>query len=106
MELVKKEMKAGKTIVSATLSDHKKQKIKDFVKNYMGKVMSRRAEREAAKLQSANVKSAERGQEEVGSQSTVETTPQQVPGSSEGAEDGSPSRLGETPEGRKTAEVA
>jgi len=99
MELVKKEMKAGTTIVSATLSDHKKQKVKDFVKHYMGKVMARRAEREATKLQSATVKSADRGQEEIGSQSTVETTPQQVPGSSEDAEDGSSSRLREPPGG-------
>jgi hypothetical protein len=48
---VKKEIKAGKSTVDGPLSDHKKQKIKDFVKMYMGKVMARKAQKEAAKQQ-------------------------------------------------------
>ena len=48
---MKKEIKAGKTTVEEPLSDRKKQKIKDFVKVYMGKVMARKAQKEAAKKQ-------------------------------------------------------
>jgi SRI (Set2 Rpb1 interacting) domain len=79
LELVKKELKAGKTTVNETLSDSKKAKIKDFVKMYMGKVMARHKGRDRPKPGTGD--KAEEG-EDRGSQSTEETSPQQ-PGSSE-----------------------
>ena len=52
------------------LSDHKKQKIKDFVKMYMGKVMVRRAQKEAAKKQQQ--------QQEPGPSESVSTATPQI----------------------------
>jgi hypothetical protein len=78
LELVKKELKAGKTTVDETLSDSKKVKIKDFVKMYMGKVMARHKGRGDRSKPGTGDK-AEEG-EDRGSQSTGETSPQQ-PGS-------------------------
>jgi len=49
--LVSKEIKAGKTEVKDELSDDKKRKIKYFVKDYMDKVMARRAQKLASKQQ-------------------------------------------------------
>ena len=46
-----KEIKAGKTSIKDELSDDKKRKIKIFVKDYMDKVMVRRAQKQAAKQQ-------------------------------------------------------
>jgi SRI (Set2 Rpb1 interacting) domain len=48
---VRKEFKYAKDPNVTELSDHKKQKIKDFVKAYMTKVMARRAQKEATKQQ-------------------------------------------------------
>lgn len=67
---MKKEIKAGKTTVEEPLSDHKKQKIKDFVKVYMGKVMARKAEKEAARKQR---------QQEPGPSESVSTATPQLP---------------------------
>jgi SRI (Set2 Rpb1 interacting) domain len=78
LELVKKELKAGKTTVDETLSDPKKAKIKDFVRMYMGKVMARHKGRGERPKPGTGDK-AEEG-EDRGSQSTAETSPQQ-PGS-------------------------
>lgn len=47
--MVSKEVKAGKSHVKDELSDDKKRKIKIFVKDYMNKVMSRRAQKQQAK---------------------------------------------------------
>jgi SRI (Set2 Rpb1 interacting) domain len=80
LELVKKELKAGKTTVDETLSDSKKLKIKDFVKMYMGKVMARHKGRQHAKPTSSGEGDKVEEAEERGSQSTGETSPQQ-PGS-------------------------
>jgi hypothetical protein len=71
--LVKKEIKAGKSKVDETLSDHKKQKIKDFVKIYMGKVMARKLQKETAKLQ--------KQQEQQQENASVSTGTPQLPGS-------------------------
>jgi SRI (Set2 Rpb1 interacting) domain len=48
---VSKELKAGKLQVKDELSDDKKRKIKIFVKDYMDKVMIRRAQKQASKQQ-------------------------------------------------------
>ena len=66
---MKKEIKTGKTTVEGPLSDHKKQKIKDFVKVYMGKVMARKAQKEAARKQ----------QQEPGPSESVSTATPQLP---------------------------
>ena len=55
------------------LSDHKKQKIKDFVKIYMGKVMARKAQKEAAKKQQQ-----QQQQEPDPSESVSTATPQRT----------------------------
>jgi hypothetical protein len=46
---VSKEIKAGKTQMKEELSEDKKTKIKIFVKDYMNKVIARRAEKQARK---------------------------------------------------------
>jgi hypothetical protein len=48
---VSKEIKAGKVHVKDELSDDKKRKIKIFVKDYMDKIMARRAQKQLAKQQ-------------------------------------------------------
>jgi hypothetical protein len=48
---VSKEIKAGKVHLKDELSDDKKRKIKIFVKDYMDKVMARRAQKQLAKQQ-------------------------------------------------------
>jgi len=58
--------------VEGPLSDHKKQKIKDFVKIYMGKVMARKAQKEAAKKQQPQ-------QQEPGPSESVSTSTPQLP---------------------------
>jgi len=68
--LVSKEIKAGKTHVKDELSEDKKRKIKLFVKDYMTKVMSRRAQ-----------KSSHRNDNPTGPSDSVSTTTPQVPGS-------------------------
>jgi SRI (Set2 Rpb1 interacting) domain len=75
--LVSKEIKAGKTQVKDELSDEKKKKIKIFVKDYMDKVMARRAQKLAAKQQQ------QQQQQEAASGRTesVSTGTPQVPGS-------------------------
>jgi hypothetical protein len=70
---VRKEFKYSKDPKITELSEHKKQKIKDFVKDYMGKVMARRAKKEAAKQQDSH------------------------PGPSESASTGTPQLPGSTP---------
>lgn len=69
--LVGKEIKAGKTHVKDELSDEKKRKIKIFVKDYMDKVMVRRAQKLAAKAQESAP----------GPSESVSTSTPQLPGS-------------------------
>ena len=76
-----KEIKAGKTHVKDELSDEKKRKIKIFVKDYMDKVIIRRAQKLATKEQ------------------------QSVPGPSESVSTATPQVHGSTPPGSPHKEV-
>jgi hypothetical protein len=67
---VSKELKAGKTHVKDELSDDKKRKIKIFVKDYMDKIIARRAQ-----------KASQRSDNVPGPSDSVSTTTPQLPGS-------------------------